>query len=268
MATIIDGNKISDRILARLVKQSAPKTELAAILVGDDPASLSFLRQKERTARLLTARFKLYRLSASLSQDGLERAVAQVAARKSVGGVIVHLPLPAMFDRVAVLNVIPIAKDIDVLNGENSRVLAPAAGALEKILRATRTDIASARAVVIGAGLLIGRPVATWLMGRAATLTVLRSSSPDTSALKKADIVVTGIGTPGWLRGNQLKRGSVVVDFGYGRARGTVSGDADFPSCRNVAGWITPTPGGTGPIVVAKLFENFYALAGKNLTKR
>lgn len=261
---LIDGNKIAEDILKALRKQLLPEKEFAAIMVGDDAASLSFLRQKQRTAESLGVKFKLYQFPDTILQSELIKKIAGISADEKVGAMIVQLPLPKKFDRVSVLNAIGISKDVDVLNGETSKVLAPAAGALVQILQSIKFDPSGKQVVVVGSGILIGRPIVNWLMTQhVKQLVVLNRGAYDAQTVRTADLLVTGTGVPRLIRGEHLKHAAVVIDYGYGRdEEDQLSGDVDMKSAQKVAGYITPTPGGTGPIVVAQLFANFYRLAG------
>lgn len=259
---LIDGNKIAEDILKRLHKQSTPTKELAAVLVGDDAASVSFLKQKQRAAESLGVKFKLYQFPAETKQHLLIERIKAMSTDDAIGGIIVQLPLPPHFDRVAVLNAIGIEKDVDLLNGEAAKILAPAAGALDEILRSINFDPKEKQAVVIGSGLLIGRPITNWLMRQAKSLTIVNRGGYDAAVIRTADLVVTGAGVPRLIRGEHLKQGAVVVDFGYGRDEADqLAGDVDLKSVQKVAAFVTPTPGGTGPIVVAMLIKNFYTLS-------
>lgn len=259
---LIDGNKIAEDLLKQLRKQTVPEKELAAVIVGEDSASLSFLRQKQRTAESLGVKFKLYQFSEELPQSKLIEKIAAISGDDKVGGMIVQLPLPRKYDRVAVLNAIGIEKDVDVLNGETAKVLAPAAGALKRILESIKFDLSGKQVVVVGSGLLIGQPIANWLMREVRQLTVVNKGAYEPSVIRTADLVVTGTGVPRLIRGEHIKQGAVVIDYGYGRDESDeLAGDVDAKSVQKVAGYLTPTPGGTGPVVVAQLFANFYQLA-------
>jgi methylenetetrahydrofolate dehydrogenase (NADP+)/methenyltetrahydrofolate cyclohydrolase len=258
---IIDGSEIAQKILKELQKLPVPQKEFAAVLVGDDQASLSFLKQKEKTAESLGVKFKLYRFEDSLAESELIERIAKISSNDQVGAIIIQLPLPPKFNRVAVLNAIGIEKDVDVLNGETSKVLAPAAGALKRILETIKFDIADKQVVVVGSGILIGRPIVDWLMSQVKHLTVVNRGGYDPQLIRTADVVVAGAGVPRLIRGEHIKHGAVIVDFGYGRDEADeLAGDVDFKSVQRVAGYVTPTPGGTGPVVVAQLFWNFYHL--------
>lgn len=257
---MIDGVAIAAKIIAELKTKKTPSKSLTAILVGDDKASLSFLKQKEKAAKELGVKFVLHILPESLSQHELENNVRAISADKTVGAVIVQLPLPKKYDRVPVLNAIGIEKDVDVLNGETTKVLPPAVGALKHILDELRFDVADKKATVIGPGMLIGRPIASWLMPQVVKLTVLGKAKLDVEAIKEADLVVCGAGVPHLINDTHIKPNAIVVDFGYGQLDDKTAGDVDVKSVAMKTKHVTPTPGGTGPIVVAQLFENFFRI--------
>src|SRR3989344_4213831 len=173
--TIIDGQKIANGILARLKEKPVPKKFFAGILIGDDPASASFQAIKEKTARALGVDYRIYKLDAAMGTDKLRAEVGRIALQKSCGGAIVQLPLPEGVNRHALLNAIPQEKDADVLGeralgafytGRNPDI-APAVGAVEEILSTINYQLSTHTVAVIGAGILIGKPVANWLMGKA-----------------------------------------------------------------------------------------------------
>lgn len=263
---IVDGKKIADAIINDLKSKPAPQKFVAAILVGEDPASVSFLEQKGKTAKLLGVDFRLYRFPAAIKNDELRRETEKIAAHKTCGGVIVQLPLPEHINRHYILNVIPREKDLDVLGeralgafyaGRNP-VLPPAVGVTEIIIQEMNLRPEDLRVAVVGLGLLVGRPIAVWLMRKAKELILLHRGS-DFSLLKEADLVISGVGKAGLVNTAMLREGAGVIDFGYCSVNGKLAGDFD-PSHSELLGFYTPTPGGTGPILVAKLFENFYKL--------
>jgi methylenetetrahydrofolate dehydrogenase (NADP+)/methenyltetrahydrofolate cyclohydrolase len=267
---IVDGRKIAEGIVDGLQKRSRPKKFLAAVLVGENPESVSFLKQKEQTAKELGVDFRLYQFENSINQDQLRREILKIASHKTCGGVIVQLPLPPHLNKHYVLNVIPREKDIDVLgeralgafyNGRNP-VLPPAVGVVEKILQITNFKLQDAKVAVVGLGFLVGKPIALWLVGKAREIYLLDQGG-DFGNLKKADLVISGVGKPNLIEPAMLKGGAGLIDFGYSFAEGKICGDfntklptADYQLLR----FFTETPGGTGPILVAQLFENFYKL--------
>ena len=264
---VIDGKKVAADIMERLRRTRHPEKFLAAVTVGADPSSASFLREKERAARELGADFRLFRFPEDISPVELRENVARIAAMDACGGVLVQLPLPARIGREMVLSGIPQEKDVDNLRGDTA-VPAPAVGVVDEILKANNYSLKALRVAVVGAkGFLVGRPVAAWLEGKCARLLTL-DMGDDLGALASADIVILGTGSPGLVKPEMLKKGALVIDFGYGKKDGKVCGDFDPSSLTTESSKIravsyTPTPGGTGPILVAKLLENFYKLNRK-----
>lgn len=252
-----------EKIFSTLETQKTPKLELSAILVGEDEASLSFLKKKSAMAGRLGVKFKIYKLSDKLTQKELEKKVRQISKKSSVGGVIVQLPLPEKYDRVLVLSSIAVDKDVDALSGERVSVLPPAVGVLEFVLKEIKFSLKNKKVVVIGSGFLVGQPISIWLMSKVKKLTIINKGGFDSQSLKEADLVVTGAGVPNLIKGKDLKKGVVVIDYGYGKKGGKLTGDMEVKSVSEVACNFTPTPGGTGPLVVAQLFANFYELCSR-----
>lgn len=273
---VIDGIAISRRILSRLAKRPCPRRSLAAVLVGDDPSSQNFVAQKARVARMLGIPFMYEKLSAAASEAEVVRRVRSLSRRARVEGVIIQLPLPARMSREHVLSALHPAQDVDCLTaprfgafagGDADALFPPVAGALKEILE-TLPEKRGMRAAIIGAGSLVGRPVAAWFARSAsvAEWTVFgQSTALLRTCLSAYDLVVSGVGRPGLFQASDVRNGARVVDFGYARRRGALAGDFTPPAARDEKRgrriWYTPTPGGTGPVVVAKLFENFYRLA-------
>ncbi len=272
---IIDGKAIEADIIERLKKLPKPPGFFGAALVGDDPASLNFLKQKERVAHALGIEFRLYQLPKTITTDALRAEIGRLAAPKPCGAFIVQLPLPESVNRYYALNAIPKEKDADCLSEPalgafytgRGKIAPPSVETVAEILRREHDDerdLRGMKAVVIGAGFLIGKPVGFWLQNRVGELVVLDASVRDVRAkLADADIVVSGAGKAGLFGAGDLKEGAIIIDFGFDRgADGKVRGDFD-PAGADARGVrYTSTPGGTGPVLVAKLFENFYALNG------
>lgn len=295
---IIDGKKIAQDIIDELKSQPVPKKILVAILVDENgstsspqvQASISFLKQKEKTAKELGVDFRLYKFGKNLKNDGLRKEIGRIAKQSRVGGVIVQLPLPDGINRRYVLNAIPPEKDVDVLSEKaqeafragKSKVLPPAVGVVEEILSDTNIRmhandtndfLKDKRVAVVGLGFLVGKPISEWLKGnpsaglraRCAELYLLDKGN-DFSILKNADLVISGVGKAGLIKPETLKEGAAIIDFGYSMDEsGKIRGDFDasklgIGNWKLEIAWHTPTPGGTGPILVAKLFENFYKL--------
>src|SRR3990167_7853965 len=171
---IINGKQIASEILEELKKRPKPEKFFAGVLIGDDPASESFQKLKQKTAAELGIDYRIYRLSPELGNDGLRKEVGRISAQKTCGGVIVQLPLPEHINKHYILNVIPREKDVDVLGeralgafytGRNP-VLPPAVGVVEEILSTSHWLLATSKVAVVGLGFLVGKPIATWLMGK------------------------------------------------------------------------------------------------------
>ncbi len=261
---VLDGKKIAERIFNELKALPAPAKTLAAVLVGDDPASVSFVQQKQKAAARLGAKFAVRRHPAAMTTEALAQEVKKLSADPTVGGIIVQLPLPTAIDRDRVLASLVPEKDVDALRGPHNGVWPPTVGVLIAILEEIHFDLRPSRAVVVGPGFLVGRPIADYLHGKVKALSVFDKGVDRATldgALKNADVVISGVGAPGLIRGEALKKGVVAIDFGYAKGAAGLSGDFDFASVAPVARWITPTPGGTGPILVAELFRNFYTLS-------
>ncbi|MEW6616943.1 MAG: bifunctional 5,10-methylenetetrahydrofolate dehydrogenase/5,10-methenyltetrahydrofolate cyclohydrolase [Patescibacteria group bacterium] len=263
---IIDGKKIAEEILNRL-KDKKTKKFFAAFLVGENPASVSFLKQKEKIARSLDIDFRVFKFEEQITQDKLRKEILKIANHKTCGGVIVQLPLPAHINAQYVMNVIPREKDVDVLGeralgafyAERNFISPPAVGVVEEILKNQNINLNEKKVAVVGLGALVGKPIATWLKGKVSDLYLLDKGS-DYSLLKNADIVILGTGQPHLISKMMLKEKVLVIDFGYGMKDGKICGDFN-PNESNVD--FTPTPGGTGPILVVKLLENFFLLVEK-----
>lgn len=272
MSSIIFGIEIANEILARLKKLPRQKKFLAAILVGDNSASQSFLRQKQKIAEKVGVGFTLYKLPENTTSEELKNAILQFANNSECGGIILQLPIPKHLNAQIALDAIPPEKDIDVLgvraihafqNG-TSIVLPPSVGVVQEILSRVKCQLSFVSVAVIGVGPLVGGPIAAWLNGKAKEVIVLRRGS-DFSSIKNADVVICGAGTPGLVTSDMLKKDALVIDFGYGTKNGRLVGDFDASQLSDASGQVwngayTPTPAGTGPILVAKLFENFYEL--------
>jgi methylenetetrahydrofolate dehydrogenase (NADP+)/methenyltetrahydrofolate cyclohydrolase len=283
---IINGQVIAGEIVGRLKESfiggQKSKKFFGAVLVGDDAASINFLKQKEKIAKELGIEFRLYQFPASITTDVLRMEIGRLASPKACGGFIVQLPLPEAINRHYVLNAIPKEKDVDCLGEsalgafytERGKIAPPSVATVEEILQREHHDLLNnpgalreLKAVVIGAGFLIGKPVGFWLQNRVAELVVVDISVKNVSdKLNDADIIIAGAGHAGLFSAQHVKAGAVVIDFGFNRsADGKIIGDfnpvgSDGITAEEKNIHYTKTPGGTGPILVAKLFENFFTL--------
>lgn len=267
---ILDGRALAQSILAQVKARAAAlpsAPHIVAIVTNETPATRSYLKIKEKRAADAGCVFETIRFPENASTATL----AAAARTARTDAIIVQLPLPESVVEADVCDAIPPSKDADVLSAtaraafENTdgALLPPVVGAVRKILEFGNVNIAGKRAVVIGAGFLVGAPVATWLRRQGAAVEIVTKESGDLSAaLRAADIVVSGAGAPHLITPDLLKEGVVLIDAGTSESGGAVAGDAD-PSCADICSLFTPVPGGVGPIAVACLFENAVALAEK-----
>ncbi len=273
MTTVIDGKVIAGTLVRGIQARRCPKKYFAAVLIGDDERSFGFLNIKKRVAAKIGVDFRLCKIPTSVNNDEARRRVREIVLKKRCGGALVQLPLPEHLNSHYVLNVIPRDKDVEVLGeralgafyaGRNP-VFPPSVGVVKRILELRKVDITKTSFAVIGAGVLVGKPISVWLTGEAKTVTILEEGG-DLEKLKHADVVISGTGVPGLIDPAELKDGAGVIDFGYGTIDGALVGDlktSDEGALSHLS-FYTPTPGGTGPILIAQLFENFYILAAED----
>lgn len=275
-ARIINGKETASSLLADMVSQVADLKKsgvvpgLAAVLVGDDPASSTYVAGKERDAQSVGMASFVHRLAASITQVELLALVHQLNADPAVHGIIVQMPLPAHLDTVAAQEALDPAKDVDGLHPANAGLLSlgrprfiPCTPlGVQVLLERYEIPVAGSHVVVVGRSQLVGRPVSILLSnkGRAAnaTVTLCHTGTRDLSGFtRQADIVIVAAGVPGAVTGAMLKPGATVIDVGISRAAsGKLVGDVDFESAAQVAGAITPVPGGVGPMTRAMLLAN------------
>jgi methylenetetrahydrofolate dehydrogenase (NADP+)/methenyltetrahydrofolate cyclohydrolase len=272
MATIIDGKRISEQVRQRVAHEAAEFVEatghtpgLVTILVGEDPASQVYVRSKgERSREVGLASFH-EQLPATASQDEVESTVARWNADDRADGILVQLPLPGELDSKPVLELIDPSKDVDgfhpvsvgrlVANQPGLRPCTPA-GVME-LLRAYDIPVTGADAVVVGRSDIVGKPVALLLLHQSATVTIAHSRTRDLADVtRRADILVAAVGRAEMITGEMIKPGATVIDVGINRTDAGLVGDVHYPSASEVAGAITPVPGGVGPMTIAMLLSN------------
>jgi len=271
-AALIDGKSLAaqvrtslkDRIAALAARGVRPG--LAAVLVGDDPASHVYVRNKTRACEETGIRSERHQLPADVPEKSLVEKIGALNADPAVHGILVQLPLPRQIGAERVLAAIAPAKDVDGFRAESLGALVQGrpgfvpgtpAGVM-RLLEHARVPLAGSRAVIVGRSTIVGKPLALLLLQKDATVTICHSKTKDLAATtRQADILVAAVGKAKLITGEMVKPGACVIDVGVNRlADGKITGDVDFASVKQVAGAITPVPGGVGPMTVAMLMVN------------
>jgi methylenetetrahydrofolate dehydrogenase (NADP+)/methenyltetrahydrofolate cyclohydrolase len=268
-ALVIDGAAVATRLRGRLAEQVAAlpwRPGLAVVLVGDDPASAVYVRNKDRAAAAAGIAARTLRLPADTPQAALLAQVAALNADPDVDGILVQMPLPPHIDAQRIIDAIEPAKDVDGLHPMNVGLLAEGRPLLAPctpsgvmlLLAETGRALSGARVLVLGRSALVGRPVAALLTAANATVTVAHSRTRDLAAeCRRAEVLIAAVGRPELVRGDWVGTDAVVIDVGINRLPdGRLVGDVAFAECAAVAGAITPVPGGVGPMTIACLLHN------------
>lgn len=270
-AQIIDGKAIAAEIRSELAKQVA---ELAAqgktpgldvILVGEDPASKVYVRNKERTSKEIGINSTVHRLPEETTREELLGLIEKLNNDPTVHGILVQLPLPGHLDEEEVINTISPEKDVDgfhpinagklLIGDDDAFVACTPAGVLELVKR-TGVPIQGKNVVVVGRSNIVGKPAAVLFLREHATVTVCHSRTQDLPAeCRRADILIAAVGRPEMIKKEWIKPGAIVIDVGINRVDGKLVGDVDYEEVRQVAGAITPVPGGVGPMTIAMLLK-------------
>lgn len=271
-AALISGKQVSEEIRAAIAVEVAELTRrgatpgLAVVLVGEDPASQVYVRNKEKACQDLGLYSEVHRLAAETTQEELLALVHRLNGDAQIDGILVQLPLPKHINEKAVIDAIAAEKDVDgfhpvnvgnLMIGDDSLLPCTPAGVIELIKR-TGIDMAGKHAVVIGRSNIVGKPVSLLLQREHATVTMCHSRTANMAELaRQADILVVAIGRANFIDASYVKPGAVVIDVGMNRLdNGKLAGDVDFESAREVAGYITPVPGGVGPMTITMLIKN------------
>lgn len=272
---IIDGRKIKDEILEEIKKGVLDlpfQPFFCDILVGNDPASLQYVRMKAKIAESVGIKFRTAEFPESITTEELIEEIENLNNVPYMCGIIVQLPLPenSSLDKNKILNAISPALDVDCLGEYNNErfynntgnVSYPTALACIKLLDSINLNLKDKNIVVLGQGKLVGLPVTHLLRSRGLNVTIINSKTEDTDLiLKDSDIIISAIGHGKFITGDMIKEGVVIIDAGTSEENGSVVGDVDFDSVKDKVSFITPTPGGVGPVTVAMLLENVFNVA-------
>lgn len=267
---IIDGLRIAQEIRAELsakIAAASQKPKLRVILVGANPASLSYVGRKEKACAEVGMEYECLRFDESVSETELLSAIAETNADDAVHGLIVQLPLPAHVDKRKVVSAIDPKKDVDGFTesnagkcflGSDDGLLPCTPKGVMRLIAETGTDVSGKDVTVVGYGDIVGKPLSIMLANAGATVTACHSKTRDLAAhTKNADVVVVAAGVPNLLKASMVKPGAVVIDVGINRVDGKLRGDAEFEGIEKIAA-VTPVPGGVGPMTVAMLLENTF----------
>ena len=271
-AQIIDGTALSARLRADIgaraeaLAATGRRPGLAVILVGDDPASAVYVRNKVKACQAHGLHSVLETYDAALSEAALLARIAALNADAAIHGILVQMPLPAHIDPHKVIAAIATAKDVDGFSVHSAGTLMTGLPGLRpatpygcmKLIESTGQALRGKHAVVLGRSNTVGKPMALLLLQAHATVTVCHSATPDPGRFtREADVVVAAVGRRDTLRADMVKPGAIVIDVGMNRNdAGRLCGDVDFAAVREVAGWITPVPGGVGPMTITMLLAN------------
>ena len=267
-ARLIDGKAVAAAVeqeVASAISRLSFHPGLVAVRVGNDPASEIYVRNKAKKARELGLEGTELVFPDTMSEADLLGEIARLNADNAVDGILVQLPLPAQIDAKKVIDAIDPAKDVDGFHpinvgmlhlGRPALVPCTPAGVIH-LIESTGESIAGKHAVVIGRSDIVGKPVAALLLQRHATVTICHSRTRDLPDIaRQADILVAAIGKARFVSADMIRPGAIVIDVGINRVDGKLAGDVDFAAAREVAGWITPVPGGVGPMTIAMLMKN------------
>jgi methylenetetrahydrofolate dehydrogenase (NADP+)/methenyltetrahydrofolate cyclohydrolase len=279
-ARILDGTAIARGVYAQLgariaeLQDAGVRPGLAAVQVGNDPASKVYVTRKARACSEVGLHSEVHELDADCTQEALADKIAALNSNPRVHGIIVQLPLPRHLDAVSILQSIAPQKDVDGFGWRNLGALVdnhplfvPGTPlGIMTLLDHAGVAVEGANAVVVGRSTIVGKPTALLLIARGATVTVCHSRTRDLGQVtSQADILVVAAGKPGLIRGGMVKPGATVIDVGINRLPdGTLAGDVDFARVKEKAGWISPVPGGVGPMTVAMLIANTVTAAERS----
>ena len=275
---IIDGKSLSLRLRQELkekIQTMSVRPGLAVVIVGNDPASQIYVRNKVKACADVGVQSFVYELPETVEQKQIEDLLDELAQDAKIHGILLQLPLPKQFDGEKAMAHIPVSKDVDGFSAENlgllmlhkERVVACTPLGIMKILEAEEVDLHGKHAVVLGRSATVGKPIASLLLNANATVTICHSKTQNLKEIcKTADILIASIGQPNFVREDMVKEGAVVIDVGINRdENGKLCGDVDFENVKEKTSLITPVPGGVGPMTITMLLYNTCLLAEQSI---
>jgi methylenetetrahydrofolate dehydrogenase (NADP+)/methenyltetrahydrofolate cyclohydrolase len=269
---LLDGKKLSEEIFKKIrkkIKRRHSKLRLTVVQIGENPVSQIFINQKKKACQKTGISFKSFEFPSKIKKSELKKEIEKICQNSKNSGVIIQLPLPKKFLPEDFLNLIPERKDIDVLSESNLgkfyqgtlRILPPTVQGILYLLEKYKIGLKGKDIAIIGAGRLVGFPLAVQFLKEKATVSVLNEFTRDAQFFtQKADILISGVGKPSLIKENIIKRGVIIIDAGTALKKGKLVGDVDFQRVSKKSSYITPVPGGVGPLTVACLLENLVKL--------
>ncbi len=276
MARLLEGRPIAEQIKADLknrIQSSSKHLKLASVQVGQNPASEVYTKSQRKVAEGLGIEFALHTLGGATTQAQLVEFIQGLNSDSSTSGIIVQIPLPQSIDYTAISSHIAPEKDVEGMHPVNlgrlvcaqARIAPCTAQAVMELLAVTKVDYAGKEAVVIGHSEIVGKPVCLMLLDKLATVTVCHVGTSQAGKLeehvRRAEILIVAAGKAGLVKGEWVKPGAIVIDVGINRVGDKIVGDVEFEAAEERAGWITPVPGGVGPLTVAMLMRNLVSTA-------
>lgn len=276
MARLLEGKPIADRIKEALRQEIAglkAKPVLASVMVGDNAGAEAYVKSQKKTAEGLGIEYQFHKLGADTTESSLVDFIKKLNSEKSVNGIIIQMPLPQQIDYKKISGFIAPEKDVEgmhpanigkILFGKAVALPCTAASAME-LLKETGIDLYGKEVVVVGHSEIVGKPLSLLLLEKFATVTVCHIGTSKAGKLeehvKKAEVLIVAVGKAGLIRGEWVKEGAVVVDVGINRVADKIVGDVEFEAAEKRASWITPVPGGVGPLTVTMLMRNLVEAA-------
>ncbi len=271
---LLSGQELASRMLEDIRKRAKQKRlQLAVVQAGKNLVSSTYIQKKKEAALQAGITFLMYPMPAKAAQKDVISLVARIGKNPAISGIVVQLPLPLHLNSQKILDCIPVEKDPDVLSSlafgmfalGQLPVFPPTVAAVQKLFKTYDIRIAAKRIALIGSGRLVGLPLLVWLSKEKATVVNINRKTKNPAAfIRQADIVISGTGISGLIKGSTIKKGAIVVDLGTSVEQGKTTGDVDFKSVAKKAKAITPVPGGVGPLTIACLLENLVKLSSWN----
>jgi len=266
---IIDGKDLAREVrffLKKEIEENGYSPKLAIIMVGNDPASIVYVKGKQKAAAEIGMETELYALPEDISENEVCELIKTLNADESVNGIIVQLPLPRHIDPNKITCMVSAQKDVDgfgpeqkwlLEHDEKNAIASATPKGIIRMLEKSGKALASRKAVVIGRSHIVGRPMAVMLLNRDCTVAVAHSKTKNLAELtRQADILIVACGCPKLIKADMIKEGAIIIDVGINRVNDKLCGDVDFEGAKGIAGCISPVPGGVGPMTIAMLLEN------------